>query len=278
MGKGRCVVKLTIQGLLTVSNFSYCIAISRRTQVAQIWGKPIYVITGVAIIPLASQAEAEQAIQQAKKSSARLDRKKTAKEPAESEDEDSDEDTVVSEERVSLDEDEPSSVPRTSLDVAETGEKREPGIVEDVITKKGGYGRFADRWFSRRGWNTDQTQKVVPPEERKDVSEESENGGEPEDQPLETHQSWPQAPTIQEDSKDKSNDSAQEHLTTSLIPKLVQTTKLLFNSRTFFFSYDLDISHSLGSQRRGTSEMALHKQFDQQVYICHSMRPPILLC
>src|SRR5579871_5801763 len=55
-----------ISGLLKIASSSFLISISRREQVAQISGKPIYSIREVALIPLSSQSDAEQAIAKAR--------------------------------------------------------------------------------------------------------------------------------------------------------------------------------------------------------------------
>ncbi|MBE3047845.1 hypothetical protein IMZ48_36110, partial [Candidatus Bathyarchaeota archaeon] len=47
---------------MSVLRQSFLITITRREQVAQIRGFPIYVVTGVAITPCTSQSEAELAI------------------------------------------------------------------------------------------------------------------------------------------------------------------------------------------------------------------------
>ncbi|OHW93781.1 sacI homology domain protein [Colletotrichum incanum] len=49
-------------GLITVSRLSYLITITRRQQVAQICGFPVYVVTEVAVTPCISQQEAGEAI------------------------------------------------------------------------------------------------------------------------------------------------------------------------------------------------------------------------
>ncbi|KAG8417280.1 hypothetical protein J3459_012436 [Metarhizium acridum] len=49
-------------GLITVSRLSYLITITRRQQVAQIFGFPIYVVTGVAITPCNTKQEADESI------------------------------------------------------------------------------------------------------------------------------------------------------------------------------------------------------------------------
>ncbi|KAL6866120.1 hypothetical protein ACO1O0_002222 [Amphichorda felina] len=53
---------LFLARLITVSRLSYLISITRRQQVAQICGSPIYVVTEVALTPCSSKAEAEESI------------------------------------------------------------------------------------------------------------------------------------------------------------------------------------------------------------------------
>lgn len=65
-------------GLLTIASDTFLLCITRKEQVAQILGRPIYVIKDVAILPLSCQAEAERAIKQA---GAGLQKAKTSQEP-----------------------------------------------------------------------------------------------------------------------------------------------------------------------------------------------------
>src|SRR5271167_3705762 len=60
--RNRILTDLTLPGVLSIASFSYLIAITRREQVAQILGKPVYVISGVAVLPLSSQHDANKAI------------------------------------------------------------------------------------------------------------------------------------------------------------------------------------------------------------------------
>ena len=48
----------------------------------------------------------------------------------------------------------------------------------------------------------------------------------------------------------------------ALLPKIVQTLKLLLLSRTFYFSYDYDITHRLARQHNSSSDMSLYKSCD----------------
>lgn len=51
----------------------------------------------------------------------------------------------------------------------------------------------------------------------------------------------------------------------TLLPKFLRTTRMLLDSRSFFFSYDLDITRRLGNQNTKSSELPLHKSVDPLV-------------
>lgn len=269
-------------GLLTVSNYAYLISISRRTQVAQIWGKPIYAITGISIIPINSQAEAQQAIDHARRSQARHARSEHPGQDADDGDgSESDKDTVMTEDETTGDTRSSIDSSRTAPDEDETKGPRELGIVEDVIRGKGAYGRFANRWFSKRGWNTDQTtaQKADEKDNTEPILSRNRAGPSPEhpyasaDSNKElglgksaSHQRWPESAATQATAdRDALSSEEQEHLTTSLLPKLLQTTKLLFNSRTFYYAFDVDISRSSSTQLKKSPDLHLYKQVDELV-------------
>lgn len=52
---------------------------------------------------------------------------------------------------------------------------------------------------------------------------------------------------------------------TSMLPKLLRTTRTLLGSRSFFFSYELDITRRLGTDEKNSSEIPLHKSVDPLV-------------
>ncbi|MDB5910782.1 MAG: putative scal-like, partial [Massilia sp.] len=140
-------------GLITVSRFSYLISITRRQQVAQIRGYPIYVITEVALTPCNSYQDASTAVAS---TAAALKRQHEA-DTVDAEDDSSDNDELSvsppvegEPDPISEDEERPKNVHRRS----------NSSIAEDVISRKGSYGRFAQRWFSRTGWAMDQKRNM----------------------------------------------------------------------------------------------------------------------
>lgn len=151
-------------------------------------------------------------------------------------------------------------------------------VVEDVISKKGQYGRFADRWFSRKGWSTDKKrvqgmstddaekpqlanpQSNNPPDEKlvlKDGSNALETPEAPD--PI------PKAEFPHKLGQSTEPDTNSASIASTLLPKLLRSTRMLLDSRSFFFSYDLDITRRLGSQSTRPSELSLHKSVDPLV-------------
>jgi hypothetical protein len=276
--------QLTSQpGLLKVATSYFLISISDREQVAQIRGKPIYKITDVALIPLASQADADKAI-----AATRDHLKRRNRAPGlEDDDTDSDSDDDAPSVTDSIVE-EPAPAPSEVKD-AVTGQKsnaeHKTSVAEDVIQRKGVYGRFADKWFSRKGWSADNRRlqgltseenpagKNVPQNVDSVLSKE-------EEQPK--SESKPDAiPTDDKDIKEpvspeaipKALSGEKDATTVALLPKILQTTKMYFSSGNFFFSYDYDISHGIG-QQQPSSSVPLFKQFDPLVsllLICNTL-------
>lgn len=138
-------------GLLKIATSHFLISISDREQVAQIRGKPVYKITDVALIPLSSQADADKAIA-ATRDHLRRRNKSPGGEDEDTESEGDDDAPSVTDSVV-------GDLPPASNEVTDpvTGRKSSPSqktsVAEDVIQRKGVYGRFADKWFSRKGWS-----------------------------------------------------------------------------------------------------------------------------
>lgn len=209
---------------MTVSKSSFLISITKREQVAQVRGKPIYVITEVALTPLASKAEAENSIERTKAGLSKSNEEHGLDE-SDSEDELSANNDEVEDEANTL-----------------NMETQKTSVAEDVISKKGGYGRFAQKWFSKKGWAVDQKKNLGM-----SVSEgESETGKL--DKVIDVG-----------DSETSDNIDIAE----SMLPKLLRTSQILFGaSRSYYFSYDHDITRSLANQRKTNSELPLHKEVD----------------
>lgn len=117
-------------------------------------------ITDVALIPLSSQADANKAITQARESLQKRLRAEGAGEELESDT--SDDESVTYADTATQEDSLPSTPPPEEDIQATTANKRErrSSIAEDVVVKKGAYGRFADRWFSKKGWSTEGRRKL----------------------------------------------------------------------------------------------------------------------
>ncbi|CAN9086777.1 unnamed protein product [Alternaria sp. RS040] len=260
-----------IIGLLKVATSYFLISISDREQVALIRGKPIYRITNVALIPLSSQADADKAIV------ATRDHLKRRNRAPGLDDEDTDSESEDGAPSVtdSIVEDS-SSAPSEVKDTV-TGQKgtaaHKTSVAEDVIQRKGVYGRFADKWFSRKGWSADNRRlQGLSSEENlaaKNVPQNVDSGMPKEEEQPKTESKPDAIPTSDKDISEplspeaipKALSGEKDAATVALLPKILQTTKMYFSSGNFFFSYDYDISHGIG-QQQSSSSVALFKQFD----------------
>ena len=59
----------------------------------------------------------------------------------------------------------------------------------------------------------------------------------------------------------------------SLLPKLLRTLVLMLCSRSFYFSYDLDITRRLGTQLGRSKDLPLHKAIDPLVLSRYCLSP-----
>jgi SacI homology domain len=215
--------------------------------VAQIFDFPIYAITEVAFTPCSSHRSAEDAIA---KTSLHLRSKTTDTGVA-----DSDSGEVNVEEQSTETDDVEDAVEQedlyTARDNYHDGTERS-SIAEDVISKRGSYGRFAQRWFSKNGWMLDQKRNMGlsnSPSEHSTSSLESSR---------EISQDETAAAKISVAVADV------DVGTSALLPKLLRTAQILFgSSKSFFFSYDYDITRNLANRNRSPNlDEALHRQVD----------------
>lgn len=219
-------------------------------------------ITGVALIPLSSQSEAQKTIEQV-----RQILKKSSSSGKEEKD--------ITDSETSEDEGEPLA-PQTdgldeearSISTASESKDREPdrrpsaqlgesSVAEDIFNKKGAYGRFAERWFSKKGWsvdkrrnlgmstNDDPTRELSHPNASKEVQDKSGN------------------PQGVEDRAER--EPMKSNVAYTLLPKLLRTTRLLLCSESFYFSYDYDITRRVGSNPARSKDLPLHKIVDPLV-------------
>lgn len=236
---------LTVLGLITVSKLSYLVTITKRKQVAQILGFPIYVVTGVAVTPCTSQPDAAASIRRTVRWLD--DRPSTADQDADSSDED------VELPAASADEIDDGASDGGETDVASS----RSNIAEDVIRRKGSYGRFAQRWFSAKGWTADQRRTLGLSDASND-SKLPETAGEPRKLPV--------------------NEEDGQRPATALLPKLLRAMYLLFGkSRSFYFSYDVDITRRIsGKSLASQSDVLLYTQADEVFFWNKHMVNPLI--
>lgn len=264
-----CLANLCILvGLLSVAPVSYLITILQREQVAQVRGCPIYVITDVALIPLSSLSGAQKAIIQAKESLKRSGQHRVSSPDSESSDdvEIDEAGQYVHDEQILLGSSGLSTKEDTSEALPSTSAQGTSSVAGDVIEKKGQYGRFAERWFSKKGWRRAQGMSV----EKMVISSGQGTG-------LNNPQSKsPSTATTLDgvESSDRTSDlevpnqtSEGGNVTNTLLPKLLRTTRMLLGSRSFFFSYKLDITRRLGTNDGKGSLIPLYKSADPLVSI-----------
>jgi hypothetical protein len=149
-------------------------------------------------------------------------------------------------------------IPPTSL--SGNGEhKRTSSVAEDVISRKGDYGRFAQKWFSRKGWTVGQRRNLgMSLSESNDTvqSPTSESG----QSRHATKQSSPVAETPEMVNEDARN---SRDVASTILPKLLRTTQILFGtSQSLYFSYDYDITRSFATRRMTNSELPLYTEVD----------------
>jgi SacI homology domain len=164
------------------------------------------------------------------------------------------------------------------LDTNKIGDAKEKAttVVRDVIAKKGVYGRFTDRWFSKKGWTAEQRRKQGLSGEEdlqriksatNDPASLSDDRESPNESPpvedagpnldASEHQIAPaEVAHVMESSRDPQ---------IPLLPKLLTTTKIFFGSKSFFFSYDYDLSRSCSRQPDPSISQSLHSTFDSLV-------------
>ncbi|QPC77421.1 hypothetical protein HYE68_008173 [Fusarium pseudograminearum] len=233
-------------GLITVSKSSYLVTITRRQQVAQICGHPIYVVTEVAITPCTSKIGAEEAIKRTTDHISRQAR------------DSGDESDSSEEEEVEF----PSRASDEVEDAIIDDDDARPGsarsrVAEDVIRRRGSYGRFAQRWFSRSGWTLDQKRNMGL-------------------------SNAPKVPETASTAAESSSDEVQESLDKvapsepELLPKLLRTAQVLFgSSRSFYFSYDFDLTRSLDERSvPQNTETPLHNQVDEVFFWNRNLLQP----
>ena len=254
--------------MLNIASASYLVSILGRQQVAQIRGSPIYVVTSVALIPLSSKSNAEKAIEQTKKEAQSGKNDQPAETASNDSHSSADEGSYHSDGQLTDDHpEEPKALTPPNGNTRPKSREENDSVAQDVMGKKGQYGRFAERWFSRKGWTTerrraqgmsaDDTGKIEATRKGQgnDLYQlEDSTEGVGEDTPKITAQQLPQPSASQ-----------GHNVMSTLLPKLLKTTKMLFASRSFFYSYDYDITRRFGAQPVKTPNVPLYRSVDPLV-------------
>ncbi|KAI0206865.1 SacI homology domain-containing protein [Astrocystis sublimbata] len=258
-----------IIGLFTVARLSYLVSITGRQQVALIRGHPVYVVTDVALTPCTNQHEAETAIGHTVLKLSRASTEKLADEGSDTASEPDAPPAATGAE----DADDPGaqSDRDTPQPLGDPGARK--GIAQDVFRKSGSYGRIAQKWFSNKAWMANRRQSLglsgVGPatvaEPETDEVDDSKNGAD--DNELsktvaeENVDTPPPAPTAGE----------------SLTPKLLRMAHIWFGtSKSFFFSYDVDLTRSISNQAAIGSRIPLNRVADPLFFWNQSLLRPFM--
>ena len=242
-------------------------------------GGDIFVITGVVAIPLSSLKQANDAIEKAKADASAQN--------AETAGYDSDHEDL--EQGNSLDSYVEGGGQRakdsTSTDANSARSKPSLGSNSPGGGPRGDYKRFAQGWFSRKGWS---------PEKDADKRDQTEPGNETNTLNKLLAETTSSNSTIAQSSGCKTTGEAfpgkqaqgstgetppsknVEGIASSLLPKLIRTAKTLFGSRNFFFSYDYDITRRLGAQQYVEEETAFFDVVDQEYFWNRHLLQPLI--
>ncbi|KAK7941149.1 uncharacterized protein PG986_013536 [Apiospora aurea] len=277
-----------IIGLFTVSRLSYLITITGRQQVAQVRGYPIYVVTDVALTPCTSQTEAESAIRHTSVQIRRANRAREGRQEGDGTTDDTDTDAASmldpgGDDDVQSDKEDPSSGKDGNNNnggggggaahASEGIQGRKSSIAQDVIKRRGTYGRFAQRWFSHGGWMEDQKRSLgvsdtapapAPAASEERSQQETASAGEAdatkEGKEVKSDKELGQA--VVAETADKGVATAVS-TAESLLPKLLRMAHIWFGeSKSFYFSYDIDITRSLEKNGTRVAESPLHHTAD----------------
>ena len=218
---------------------------------ALIAGFPVYVVTEVAVTPCSSKSDAQESI----KRTAILLRGHSS--PAVSDGEaSSDDDSEARDQAVDDIDDAPAAAGDSRP------QSKRSSVAEDVMRRRGSYGRFAQSWFSKSGWTMDQRRTMGM-----SISSPGLDAAVGSDAPV--------SPGTQLSGGEDAADSPAAPVST-LLPKLLRTVKFLFgSSRSFYFSYDVDLTRSLSQgSLLPRSEAPLHSQVDTAFFWNrHVLRP-----
>lgn len=165
-------------------------------------------------------------------------------------------------------------------DTAEGTRTSATSIAKDVMSRRGSYGRFAQRWFSSSGWTLEQKRNMglSQSEENVNAMDGLADPNIPGDSktPAATKEDIPSPEAAGVPVKDAEEEAQAPP---SLLPKLLRTTQILFgSSNSYFFSYDYDITRSLPRQRETAAQAGtpLHQRADPTYFWNHHVIQPFI--
>jgi hypothetical protein len=209
----------------------------------------VYVITEVALTPLASRKEAGASIKQT-----RVALEKGTIDGLEQDESDSEDERSTGTDDVDDDE-----LLSTTISPSKASHKKTTSVAEDVLTRKGNFGKFAQEWFSKRGWTVDQRSNLKP--NPSTTALKSPKGSEDDENPPQENSDEAQDPNANQVIHDESKGPVE--VAKALLPKLLRTTQLYMgSSKSFYFSYDHDLTRSLSNQNSPNSDLPLHQKVD----------------
>ena len=216
-------------GFVTIATSTYLIAITKREEVARIFDKPVYLITDVALLPLTSENEAADAIKTALGTSVTTS---------------NDSDSSVSDTE-NEDADQPKTAQLASTPADDTVPyqgKNSSGtrVAEDVATRNVSFGKFASQWLSRQKWPAPTLLTDQPTTESNEPNPASKNDNllqdlaEAKEGSRKDMYDGTQSPGI--------SHGPQSGTVVNMLPRILKTTKMIFTSGSYFFSYDIDLT------------------------------------
>lgn len=149
-------------------------------------------------------------------------------------------------------------------------------IAEDVFTRQGRYGKLASQWLTRKGWGLpgmaapaniaaltsgpkqppNPTSIHEPPVTSIGVASPPPTGDSNAEQATESANIGP-------DENETSH--LEKDTTVPLLPKLLRSTRLILSSRSFYFSYDINITRRMGDPQMLTGKSLGHENIDPLV-------------
>ena len=229
-------------------------------------------VTDVALVPLSSQGEAENGVIAAvrqRETTADVDEDSS---DAESEvDESNDVDSACDMQEVPS----PTDDVRTKLD--EDNGTATTNIAKDVFARRGPYGRFASQWLTKKGWSLPGMRAPGKVAETEPESTRTANSTLMEEPPANTVKDAASSPPAQDPSSEQApgsrspgknenrNSPSERGATIPLLPKLLRSTRLILSSRSFYFSYDFNITRRMGGHGMFHSKPLAHEDVDPLV-------------